>query len=340
VNPSCGYCATPIGTFACTDPNACNFDFTANCEDGSCVYCPNFCLAITMTDAFGDNWNGASYLVYDAFGNLVANGTMDGADGSLDVNPICLDAGCYTMEVTGGSFPSEVGWTLNGANEGAFSGGANVAISFTVGNIINGCLNFFACNYNPLANCDEGSCVFCLNNCLSIDMTDSYGDGWNSAVYNVYDAFGNLVTSGTMDNGFSTSDVNAICLDDGCYTMEVTGGSFPSEVGWTLNGANEGAMSGGANATVSFTVGSPVYGCIDPAAGNYDSLATCDDGSCNYSCLGDFDNNGVVNTGDLLLLMATFGCPSACGQYDLDGNGVVNTADLLLFMSVFGTICP
>ncbi|MDH5296874.1 MAG: hypothetical protein OEW26_07070, partial [Nitrospirota bacterium] len=140
-------------------------------------------------------------------------------------------------------------------------------------------------------------------------------------------------------SGFSGT--NSMCLGAGCYSISVTSGSFPSEVGWSLSGI-DGSLSGGAPATnLSFTVGNPV-GCTDPAADNYDAVACIDDGSCTYGgvCFGDFDNNGVINTSDVLLFMSFFGCPSSCGDYDLDGNGVVNNADLLLLMAVFGSVCP
>lgn len=58
------------------------------------------------------------------------------------------------------------------------------------------------------------------------------------------------------------------------------------------------------------------------------------------SCEGDFDGNGAVNVGDLLIFNSAFGCTSACGAPDLDGNGAVNVGDLLLFNSLFGSVCP
>ncbi|MDZ4824121.1 MAG: hypothetical protein SH856_11735 [Flavobacteriales bacterium] len=57
------------------------------------------------------------------------------------------------------------------------------------------------------------------------------------------------------------------------------------------------------------------------------------------TCLGDFDNNGVVNVADLLLFSGAFGCVSDCGLQDMDGNGSVNVGDLLIFTGVFGNVC-
>ncbi|MBL7943591.1 MAG: hypothetical protein JNM00_12535 [Flavobacteriales bacterium] len=56
-------------------------------------------------------------------------------------------------------------------------------------------------------------------------------------------------------------------------------------------------------------------------------------------CAGDFDNNGVIATSDLLLFMAAFGDTVPCGGFDIDGNSNVNTSDLLLLMANFGSSC-
>jgi hypothetical protein len=59
------------------------------------------------------------------------------------------------------------------------------------------------------------------------------------------------------------------------------------------------------------------------------------------ACAADFNNDGAVNTADLVRLIARFGDGAGPGQpEDLDGNGTINTADLTRFLSAFGTGCP
>jgi len=57
-------------------------------------------------------------------------------------------------------------------------------------------------------------------------------------------------------------------------------------------------------------------------------------------CLGDFNDDGLRNTSDLLILLSDFGCNSGCIADDLSGDNLVNATDLLLFLGVFGTPCP
>ena len=55
-------------------------------------------------------------------------------------------------------------------------------------------------------------------------------------------------------------------------------------------------------------------------------------------CIGDFNNDLVVNTNDLLLILGAFGCEVDC-LADLTGDDAVNTGDLLAFLGAFGAIC-
>ena len=54
-------------------------------------------------------------------------------------------------------------------------------------------------------------------------------------------------------------------------------------------------------------------GCTYPLAPNFNSAATMDDGSCEWTaepaCVGDLDNDGAISVGDLLILLGVFGDP-------------------------------
>ncbi|MCB9839071.1 MAG: hypothetical protein H6813_07005 [Phycisphaeraceae bacterium] len=56
------------------------------------------------------------------------------------------------------------------------------------------------------------------------------------------------------------------------------------------------------------------------------------------SCPGDLNNDGVIDTADLGILLGDFGTTSALS--DLNNDGVVDTADLGILLGVFSTPCP
>ena len=88
-------------------------------------------MTVSMTDSFGDGWNGAEYFVFDLnSGASVASGSLDaafGGDGETSgYDLICLAPGCYNLQVTAGTWPAEVGVSLTdqfGNNYGSFGAG-------------------------------------------------------------------------------------------------------------------------------------------------------------------------------------------------------------------------
>lgn len=84
-------------------------------------------------------------------------------------------------------------------------------------------------------------------------------------------------------------------------------------------------------------------GCMDVEACNYNPLATCEDGSCEYTsctCPEDLDGNGQIGTGDVLMVIADFGCSTPVCAGDLDGDLATGSGDLLMVLALFGSICP
>ena len=66
-----------------------------------------------------------------------------------------------------------------------------------------------------------------------------------------------------------------------------------------------------------------------------------DDPQFVLCCPGDVNDDGVVNTGDLSLVLGLYG--SDCGtpfcNADINGDGITNTSDLKALLSVYGSTC-
>jgi hypothetical protein len=228
-----------------------------------------------------------------------------------------------------------------------------------------GCQNSTACNYNSAAGCNDGSCVFpgCTDSAACNysaaagcdDGSCTYPGCNDSAACNFNAAAGcndgSCTYPGCMDSSACNYDSTAGCSDGSCV---YPGCDDSAACNFNIAaGCNDGScvypgcMNSTAcnyDSTAGCDDGSCILGgCNDSTACNYDSSAGCDDGSCEYTscapCQGDFDENGVIDVQDLLMLLADFGCSGTCIA-DLDNDGGTATSDILLFLGLFGSTCP
>tara|TARA_R110000772_G_scaffold35255_1_gene85117 strand:+ start:19341 stop:23894 length:4554 start_codon:yes stop_codon:yes gene_type:complete len=147
-------------------------------------------------------------------------------------------------------------------------------------------INNFCCDPVTLANPNQGLCninqivasFYCdpIPSFLSWDLEYNDNGTWTplSAGTVVPTSNSHTVTY----NQASTISVTTF-VDDGNYRITHTS-----------------SYVGAADCTVTsavITIGSPTYGCIDPVAQNYNSLATCDDGSCTYCIYGCMDSTAT-----------------------------------------------
>ena len=353
-----------------------------SCELFSCL-CPETggnALQFYMYDSYGDGWDIANYVITDLNSDTVASGNLNdafiafdednigGNDSGYDL--ICLQDGCYIITVDGGIYPSEVSWALLTADGTELAAaGPTDGLSLSLGGAVCGCTDSGACNYDDTATSDDGSCDYdscggctdtgacnfdftaiiddgscCYDNCVTVNMIDSFGDGWNGAIYTLTNVDGTEIGTGTIDAGNSGSDT--YCLANGCYVIEVTGGFYPGEVSWSVDGAFGGFVEGGADASATFNVGSGdqcVAGCDIACACNYDPDATISDVStcvfdgcsgCTYEGAPQYDPTATADDGSCTFEFAN-PCPA-----DLNEDGSVSTADLLEFLTAFGQVCP
>ena len=389
--------------YGCFIDVACNYNPEANIDSDDCEYTSCACddnpdgisIVINMYDSFGDGWTGnntgtpGGYEVFDVDGNSILAGAIDdamfiidednydGAEFGLDV--ACLNPGCYVYQFTGAFiWAEEQSWEVTDGTNVLVEGGAGGSLvvetyPFGLGEVLCGCTDDFACNYDPNATDENGTCEYetcagcvdetacdydpemtiddgscCYGACLTITMNDSFGDGWQGCVITVTDLDGNtLVSTGLSNGGYpdNTFAEELHCMEPGCYIVSTSGDTFAGEVSWTLSGVFGGLLSGGADYPATyFSMGGNncIEGCDISCACNYDPaanitvIADCDFSDCSgctYADASNYDSAASNDDGSCEFDFAN-PCPA-----DLNEDGSVTTADLLQFLGAFGTVC-
>ena len=163
--------------YGCTNPDAFNFNESANIDDGSCLPVVYGCL-----DEFADNYNpdantADSSCVYSGCTNSLADNYNDFAtidDGSCEYDGIPENEwifGCPNPEAitfAEAQFLFEQGTIpeLSGYFQENVTFGTNDDCIFpwnlNEGDLVYGCTDELASNYNPAANLEDGTCEYSL----------------------------------------------------------------------------------------------------------------------------------------------------------------------------------
>ena len=150
--------------------------------------------------------------------------------------------------------------------------------------MIEGCMDEEACNYNPDANQDDGTCAYppfgydCDGNCIN-DINEN-------GICDELEVLGCMDPTNPGYNPAANVD-DGSCLVGGCIISFAC--NYDPEADYQLAGSCE------------FT---SCAGCIDETACNYDEDATLNDNSCTYpeygydcngECINDADGDGICD---------------------------------------------
>ena len=251
----CGVCGGDNSTCGgCTDPMACNYDANAVIDDGSCIMEGQNLVVSILTDNYPAE---TTWTLTDLDGAVVATGGPYSDAGTLYEESICVGDGCYAFTIND-SFGDGICCAFGEGSYTVSSDGAVLAAGgeFASQDVVEiclgsgfGCTDPEACNYDPEATTENGSCNYDCNGCTD-DMACNYDP------FATEDDGSCEYTSCVGCTDSSACNYNpAATMDDGsCLQLDACG------------------VCGGDGSTCS--------GCTDPEAENYDPSATVDDGSC------------------------------------------------------------
>lgn len=254
--------ATPV--LGCTDPLSCNYNCLATVNDGSCLYPNTACddgNPLTINDSTNANCICAGQIV------TTIPGCMNPA--ACNYNPLAtVDNGSCILP--GSPCDDNNANTINDMID------ANCNCTGTA--IIPGCMNPAACNYNPLANVEDNSCLFPGSPC-----DDGNPNTMNDSINPDCICAGILIVEGCMDPNSCTYDSLANVDNNTCiYPDTPCDDNNPD----TFNDVLDSLCNCVGTLYVS--------GCMDPNACNYNPLANIDDQTCILP--GSPCNDGNVMT--------------------------------------------
>ncbi|MDC3153692.1 GEVED domain-containing protein, partial [Bacteroidota bacterium] len=252
-------------TYGCTDPLALNFDSTAICDSG-CVY------QYGCMDANANNYDSTAVFESGLCNYPCVSGSQSE---SFETNPNGLDGTLWYNDRTG---PANA-W-VRGSNTSTVNTGPAFAYDSTYFMYVEGNLSNSNTNYKLVSKCVDLSSFTNPSLLFAYNMNGS--------------GIGTLEVEISLDSGQTWTNLWASSGNKGPNWYEAlvplnqyTG---PSKVRFNyVPGAN--IFSDCAIDFVRFSE-SPLSGCTDPFAANYDSTATYDDGSCLFpGCLDVYASN-------------------------------------------------
>ncbi|MGY8942266.1 MAG: hypothetical protein ACKVJH_09570, partial [Flavobacteriales bacterium] len=323
--------ACDFGCYGCTVAQACNYDPMAtmmdSCDYTSCVGCGNPAAC---------NYDSDVTVPSNALCEF-APSPFENCDGSC-VNDSDEDDVCDEFEILGCTDPDLSGYneyatdddgscevggcTINSPSfqcnydEDAdylilsmcfnppCTGGNMTGTPTPLGVLAPGCMDLYACNYDPAATEDDGSCEYwsCIG-CTNEEACN-YDEG---AIYN--DGSCEYTSCAVL----GCTNVNA-CN----YNAEATQEDGTCEYTSCLGCTDENAANYDPTATVDNNSCS-YPGCVFPAACNYDLTANTSDGSCEYTSCADCMDDAACTYDPTATISDNSACDYANDFYDCDG---------------------
>ena len=204
-------------------------------------------------------------------------------------------AGTYTatVNVAGAGLSGDGEWTITLINGWTTSTGASYDATVTVGGLcesgggpvdVPGCTEIFACNYNPAATVDDGSCEFPYD--IVYEDLDGDGIGGDAGIADICNLGPGLsLVTGDCDDGDSSvypgAPGTSEGIDNDCNGLVEDDELLPNLCPEDVNG--------------------------DGFVSVADVLQVLSEFGCSASCTNDVNGDGAVTVADVLAVLSAFG---------------------------------
>ncbi|MDA0945684.1 MAG: S8 family serine peptidase [Bacteroidetes bacterium] len=258
-------------------------------------------FTVVWTNVAGDgSWAGDLLLeIVDPSGACVGIGGYDvtspctGAE-TWPANWNTSTSGTFviSLDLSAWGLSGDGSWTINMLNGWSISEGASYDVTLTMNGLcggeggvvdVPGCTELFACNFNPSATLDDGSCTFPYD--IVYEDLDGDGIGGDAGLADICPPLGpglSLMTGDCDDNNpdvYPGAPGMGMGLDNNCDGQITGDESVPCP--WDLN--QDGVVSVA------------------------DILLLLGDFGCQSDCSTDINVDGVVSVADILVLLSHFG---------------------------------
>ena len=292
-----------FSTYTCT---TCGFTYEGDVttatghyfgDDDFCDYCGfdinAIPVSISLTDSFGDGWNGNCILLYEN-GVLIETITLqaglrnDTWTYDLDVNK------SYDFFWKKGNFPNECSFTISYDGELVYNATQSMCASFNDNHLLYPPCTHVECDavVTPATCTTFGYTTYICKKCgnssigdivlaeghsygddsicdtcgfdkdgITINMSDSYGDGWGSNAIEIY-ADGVLVGTASLENGTSGQYFLAVDKEKD-YTFRWVRGYSTYECSFEIILAGESVFSVTGSECDKFIGGQQIYPAVE-----------------------------------------------------------------------------
>lgn len=261
----------------CTIPGACNFNADANEDDGSCITPGDLCDD-NNDQTVDDIWSA------DCVCAGILTGCTEPAACNYNVDAVIEDFTC--------AFPNDP------CDDGDFTTindlyNADCGCVGEDTDLISGCTDTGACNFNPAATIDDGSCLTIGGSC----------DDNNPLTVEDIIQF-DCVCAGLDQSNFGCTNPDG-CNYSAIATVEDGSCIFPGE---PCDDNNENSFGDAYNANC--VCAGTIVGCTDVAACNYEPAAAIDNGNC-------FFPGNACDDGDALTENDLYAADCVCSGTDI-----------------------